>query len=217
MPVPLDEERRRVLPVVRAVRELGVPVSIDTSKPELMRESIAEGASMINDISALRAPGAMEAIAQTDAGVCLMHMQGTPMDMQQAPAYADVVAEVSAFLCERAGKLRDLGVDGARIVLDPGFGFGKSDEHNLILLNGLASIASHGYAILAGLSRKSQLGRMTGRRDPRHRIGASIAAALAAVRNGASIVRVHDVAETRDALVVWQSIESARQKGVRTR
>ncbi len=208
-PVALEEERRRVLPVLEKVAQLGVPVSVDTTKPDLMREVLVSGASMINDISALGSAAAVEVIAGSDAGVCLMHMQGDPASMQQAPSYDDVVSEVSAFLLSRARCLLDRGVSASRIAIDPGFGFGKTDQHNFELLEGLPAIASHGFAVLAGLSRKSQLGRITGRKTAKSRLGASIAASLAAVRNGASIVRVHDVAETRDALLVWQALGTA--------
>ncbi|MGD2139117.1 MAG: dihydropteroate synthase [Burkholderiales bacterium] len=208
-PVSLTEEGRRVLPVLEKVVHFGVPVSVDTTKPDLMREAIASGASIINDITALRSPGAVEAIVDSDAGVCLMHMQGEPGNMQKAPAYDDVVAEVSAFLDQRARCLLDSGVSASRIMLDPGFGFGKTHQHNLQLLHGLSAIAQGRFVVLAGLSRKSQLGRITGRTDAKSRLGSSIAAALAAVSNGASIVRVHDVAETKDALLVWQAFESS--------
>jgi dihydropteroate synthase len=205
-PVPIREERRRVLPVLEKAVELGVPVSVDTTKPALMREALDSGAAMINDISALGSAGAVDVIAGSDAGICLMHMLGDPANMQLAPSYDDVVSEVDSFLNARARCLLDKGVSAERIVIDPGFGFGKTDQHNLELLNGLPLIASHGFAVLAGLSRKSQLGRITGRDRAKSRLGASIAAALAAVRNGASIIRVHDVAETRDALLVWQAM-----------
>ncbi len=217
-PVPLEEERRRVLPVLKEAVGLGVPVSVDTTKPELMREVVDTGAAMINDISALGSPGAIDVIARSDAGICLMHMQGNPAEMQRAPNYEDVVAEVSGFLCARARCLLDRGVSAQRILIDPGFGFGKTDAHNLELLDGLPLIASQGFAVLAGLSRKSQLGRITGRERAKSRLGASIAAALAAVRNGVSIVRVHDVAETRDALLVWQAMSSKeRRNGANTK
>ncbi|UCH50001.1 MAG: dihydropteroate synthase [Betaproteobacteria bacterium] len=213
-PVLLEEERRRVLPVLEKVAQLEVPVSVDTTKPELMREVLASGASIINDITALRSAGAVDAIADSDAGVCLMHMQGEPRNMQLAPVYQDVVSEISEFLCERARCLLDRGVGASRIVLDPGFGFGKTDQHNVQLLHGLSAIGAGEYALLAGLSRKSQLGRITGRKDAKDRIGSSIAAALAAVRHGASILRVHDVADTKDALMVWQAFEmSATNSG----
>ena len=206
-PVSLEDERRRVLPVLEKLAQLDVPVSVDTTKPELMREVLAEGASMINDITALHSAGGVEVIADSDAGVCLMHMQGEPRNMQRAPVYTDVVSEVSEFLCERARCLLDKGVSASRIVLDPGFGFGKTDQHNVQLLRALSEIGAGRFALLAGLSRKSQLGRITGRKDAKDRLGSSIAAALAAVRNGASILRVHDVAETKDALRVWQAFE----------
>ena len=205
MPVSLAEERLRVMPVLDKIVGLGVPVSVDTSKPEIMREALANGASMINDIYALRDSGAMDAVAASGAGICLMHMQGRPENMQRTPDYQDVVSEVSAFLHERARRALDRGVDAARIVLDPGFGFGKTVEHNLELLHRLATIVALGFPVLVGLSRKSLLGRMTGRTDAKSRLGSSVAAALVAVRNGASIVRVHDVAETCDALLVWQA------------
>lgn len=206
-PVALDEERRRVLPVLEQAAQLGVPVSVDTTKPELMRDAIACGAAMINDITALRTPGAIDAIVDSGAGVCLMHMQGEPGTMQHSPVYHDVVAEVSDFLHERARCLLDEGVSASRIVLDPGFGFGKNHQHNLDLLHALPRIGSERFAVLVGLSRKSQLGRITGRSDAKSRLGSSIAAALAAINNGASIVRVHDVAETRDAILVWQVLQ----------
>ena len=206
-PVSLEKERRRVLPVLEKTVHLGVPVSVDTTKPALMREAIANGAAIINDITALRSPGAIDAIVDSDAGVCLMHMRGDPRTMQDSPAYADVVVEVSDFLQERARSLLDRGVSASRIVLDPGFGFGKNHQHNLDLLHALSRVGGGRFAVLAGLSRKSQLGRITGRTDAKSRLGSSIAAALAAVTNGASIVRVHDVAETRDALSVWQAFQ----------
>ena len=192
-PVPVDEERRRVMPV------------LDTRKPQIMREALAAGASMINDISALRSPGAIDAIAASDAAVCLMHMQGTPAQMQRAPVYRNVLSEVMEFLRERARCLLNKGIDSHRIVLDPGFGFGKTLEHNLQLLHRLTTIASLGFPVLVGLSRKSLLGDITGQRDAKSRLGSSVAAALLAVGNGASIVRAHDVAQTRDALQVWQA------------
>jgi dihydropteroate synthase len=209
-PVTLDEERRRVLPVLEKAVSLGVPVSVDTTKPALMREAIASGASIINDITALRSPGAIDAIVESDAGVCLMHMQGTPRTMQHSPSYDDVVTEVSGFLRERAQTLLDRGVSASRIMVDPGFGFGKNHQHNLDLLHALSHIGGGRFAVLAGLSRKSQLGRITGRTDAKSRLGSSIAAALAAIANGASIVRVHDVAETKDALLVWQALQTTR-------
>lgn len=211
-PVSLEQERQRVLPVLDKVVQLGVPVSVDTTKPELMREVIGNGAAIINDIMALRSPGAIDAIVNSNAGVCLMHMQGNPGNMQLAPTYEDVVAEVTGFLHERARCLLDRGVSASRIVLDPGFGFGKNHQHNVDLLHALSGIGAGRFAVLAGLSRKSQLGRITGRKDAKSRLGSSIAAALAAVFNGASIVRVHDVAETREALLVWQALETSKTR-----
>ncbi len=211
-PVSLEEERRRVLPVLEEVVQLGVPVSVDTTKPELMCEVIANGASIINDITALRSPGAFDAIVNSDAGVCLMHMQGNPRNMQLAPAYDDVVSEVTDFLHGRVHCLLDRGVSASRIMLDPGFGFGKNHQHNVELLHGLSTIGAGRFVVLAGLSRKSQLGRITGRDDAKSRLGSSIAAAIAAVFNGASIVRVHDVAETKDALLVWQALATGAPK-----
>jgi len=201
-PVTADDELRRVVPVIEALRELKVPLSIDTFKPQVMRAALAAGASLINDINALRTPGALEVVAGSDAGICLMHMQGTPQTMQDNPTYADVVAEVKAFLDERVGACRSAGIERNRIIIDPGFGFGKTAEHNLELLQGLDRLALGGYPVLVGLSRKSVLGKLTGRKVT-ERIAASVAAAIAAVARGASIVRVHDVAATRDALAVW--------------
>ena len=203
-PVPIEEERRRVLPVLEGMSACGVPLAVDTRKTQLMRDALAAGASMINDINALGAAGALEAVASSQAAVCLMHMRGDPRTMQDAPAYGDVVREVGEFLRERVAAAQAAGIARNRIVVDPGFGFGKTLEHNLALLRGLSGFAGLGGALLAGLSRKSMLGRLTGR-DVGERIHASIAAALIAVKNGANIVRVHDVAATRDALAVWQA------------
>ncbi|HWQ38876.1 MAG TPA: dihydropteroate synthase [Burkholderiales bacterium] len=205
-PVSLEEERRRVLPVLEPIAGLGVPVSVDTCKPELMREAIAAGAAMINDILGLRAPGALEAVAATDCAVCIMHMQGEPRTMQAAPFYHDVVREVADFLAARARAAQAAGVARSRIVIDPGFGFGKTVEHNLALLRELPRLTALGYPVLAGLSRKSLLGRIVGR-AVEERMPASVAAALLAVQRGAAIVRVHDVAPTRDALLVWRALE----------
>ncbi len=204
-PVPVAEERRRILPVLESLSDCGVPVAVDTRKPQLMREALAAGASMINDTNALGAAGALEAVAASDAAVCLMHMRGDPHTMQDAPAYDDVVREVRDFLRGRVAAAENAGIARARIVVDPGFGFGKTLEHNLALLRGLSVFAGLGGALLAGLSRKSMLGRLTGR-DVGERVHASVAAALAAVKNGAHIVRVHDVAATRDALAVWNAV-----------
>jgi len=199
--VPAEEELERVLPVIRALRDGSVPVAVDTVKPEVMRAAITEGASMINDIRALRETGALDAVAASDAAVCLMHMQGEPRSMQAVPRYHNVVDEVKAFLRDRAAAATAAGLVKERIVIDPGFGFGKTAEHNLDLLRSLAEFKTLGYPVLAGLSRKSTLGQITGR-PANERMPASIAAALLAVERGASIVRVHDVAATRDALAV---------------
>jgi dihydropteroate synthase len=203
--VTLAEERRRVLPVAEALARDGRVVSVDTQKPELMREALAAGAVMVNDINAFRAPGTIDAVAGTGAAVCVMHMQGTPRTMQADPHYTDVVAEVRGFLTERVAALRAAGIAPERIVVDPGFGFGKTQEHNLELLRRLDRFRGLGAAVLAGLSRKSMLGRITGR-DAGDRVFASAAAALIAVQRGARIVRVHDVAATRDTLAVWKAV-----------
>jgi dihydropteroate synthase len=205
--VALDEERRRVLPVLESLRDCGVPLSVDTQKPELMHEAIAAGASMVNDVNALRAAGSLPAIAGTHAAVCLMHMRGNPQTMQVDPRYDDVVAEVRAFLAERIGTAERSGVTRERIVIDPGFGFGKSFEHNLALLRALGDIVALGVPVLVGLSRKSMLGRIIGR-DAGGRVFASVAAALIAVQKGARILRVHDVAATRDALAVLSRVSA---------
>jgi dihydropteroate synthase len=205
-PVALEDERRRVMPVLERVVGLGVPVSVDTCKPELMREAVAAGAAMINDINGLRAPGALEAAAAGDAAVCVMHMQGEPGTMQRAPAYGDVVSEVREFLFARAQALLGLGVARGRIVLDPGFGFGKTAQHSLELLRRLPALVECGFPVLVGLSRKSVLGRITGR-PVDARLCASVAAAMLAAQRGASILRVHDVAATRDALLVQRAVQ----------
>jgi len=205
-PVSATEERKRILPVVEALRE--VPVSVDTRRPEVMQAALAAGASMINDIEALGAPGAMEAVAKSGCGICLMHMQGEPGTMQADPRYGDVVREVKEFLagriaaCEKAGIVRD------RIVADPGFGFGKTAEHNLPLLKHLPEFAGLGVPILAGWSRKSSLGRVTGR-ETGERLAGGLAAALLALLGGARILRVHDVKETRDAVLMFEAWRKA--------
>ena len=207
---PVDEagELARVIPVIDELAREGALVSVDTMKPAVMRAAVAAGAAMINDVNALRLPGALEAAASTDAAVCLMHMQGEPRTMQDAPSYDDVVAEVRDFLVERAQSCEAVGIARDRIVLDPGFGFGKTLVHNLALVRALPELVATGYPVLAGLSRKSSLGTITGRPDG-ERLAASLAAALAAVARGASIVRVHDVRETVDALKVWTAVQGA--------
>jgi dihydropteroate synthase len=201
----LEEELARVLPVLRHAVQLGVPVSVDTSRPEVMSAALALGADIVNDVRALQRPGALEAVAAHPcAGVCLMHMQGEPGSMQAAPAYADVVAEVGAFLAARLAATRAAGIADARVVLDPGIGFGKSPAHNLALLSRQRELSAPGRPLLIGWSRKSTLGALTGRAVG-DRLAASIAAALAAAERGAAVVRVHDVAATVDALRVWRA------------
>lgn len=204
---PEDEELRRLLPVLREIVDWGVPLSVDTYKPAVMRAALDAGAAMINDISALRHHGALAAVAGSDCAICLMHMQGEPGTMQVAPHYNDVVREVRGFLAERVACCRAAGIDASRIVLDPGFGFGKSQEHNLALLRSLTATASDDLPLLVGVSRKSMLGTITGQPVDR-RVAASIAAAVLAARNGAKILRVHDVEETRDALAVLAALET---------
>ena len=199
------EELRRVLPVVRHAVGLGVPVSVDTSRPEVIEAALAAGADIINDVRALQWPGALAAVAaHGSAGVCLMHMQGQPATMQQAPSYHNVLAEVQAFLAGRLAQVRAAGIDARRIVLDPGYGFGKTLDHNLQLFRGQASLLALGQPLLVGWSRKGTLGQITGR-PAGERLVASVAAALAALQHGARIVRVHDVAATVDAVKVWQA------------
>jgi len=206
IPATLDEELERLLHVLDALADCPIPISVDTYKPEVMRAAIDHGASMINDIYAMRRPGAIDAVAAGDCAVCLMHMQGEPLTMQQNPGYVDVVGEVRAFLSERVEALVARGVDRKRIVLDPGFGFGKTLEHNLEMLRCLPEFLVDGLPVLAGISRKSMLGVITGR-PVGQRLSASVAAALLAAQRGARILRVHDVAETRDALAVWQALQ----------
>jgi dihydropteroate synthase len=209
-PVPLEEERRRVLPVLERVVDLGVPISVDTCKPEMMRAALDAGASMINDVFAFRAQGALQAVAGSDCAVCFMHMQGEPRTMQTDPSYQDVVREVAQFLEKRSEAALAAGVARDRIVIDPGFGFGKTKEHNLALLRNLRELSALGYPVLAGLSRKSLFGRIVGRAVA-ERMPASVAGALLAAQRGAAIVRVHDVAPTRDALTVWRAVEDSIQ------
>jgi dihydropteroate synthase len=201
-----DEELERVMPVIEGMRRnLDVPVSIDTGKPGVMRAAVAAGASMINDVYALRLPGALAAAAELGRPVCLMHMQGEPRTMQNEPHYADVVAEVTQFLGRRVAECVQAGIDRARIVVDPGFGFGKSPAHNVELLGNLRAIVAIGCPVLIGLSRKATLGVLTGR-DVESRLPASLAAAVLGVMQGAQIVRAHDVAATVDALVVTRAV-----------
>lgn len=204
-PVSAEEEWARVAPVLQGALRLGCPVSLDTTKTALMQRALDLGVDIVNDINALRAPGAEAAVSRhPNCGICLMHMQGEPQSMQAAPSYVDVVAEVGGYLGDRAARLRALGVSADRIVLDPGIGFGKTVEHNFELLRRQAQLLGLGYPLLAGWSRKSSLGTVTGRAAG-ERLVASVAAALAAVQRGAAVVRVHDVAATVDALKVWRA------------
>lgn len=205
--VPVDDELRRILPVIEALSAGTCPVSVDTVKPAVMRAALAAGASIVNDVSGLREAGALEAVAASGAGVCVMHMQGTPRTMQRDPRYEDVVAEVRAFLAGRVAALVDAGVERARIAIDPGIGFGKTLEHNLALLRALPALHELGCAVLVGLSRKSMLGAITGRATD-ERLAASLAGALWCAARGADIIRVHDVRETRDALRVWRALQA---------
>ena len=205
-PVAEGDELARVMPLVEELAAEGVAVAVDTRKPAVMRAVIAAGAAMINDIGALTAVGAMEVCAASNAGVCVMHMQGEPQTMQIAPVYGDVVAEVRDFLVARASACESAGIASERIVIDPGFGFGKTLAHNLALLRSIGTLAATGYPVLAGLSRKASFGEITGRKVD-ERLATSLAAALAAVARGAAIVRVHDVRETVDALKMWCAAE----------
>jgi dihydropteroate synthase len=206
--VPLKDELARVIPVVRALVSLGVPISVDTVKPEVMEEAIAAGAAIINDINALREPGAIEVVAQSDAGVCLMHMQGQPRTMQQEPVYRNVAEEVESFLRQQLAVVMQAGVAAERICLDPGFGFGKTLEHNLQLFRDLPQLCHKGFPVLVGVSRKTMIGAVTGR-AVNARMVASAAAAMLAAQKGAAVLRVHDVAATRDALAMWAAIDCA--------
>jgi dihydropteroate synthase len=205
-PVTAQIEIERLLPVIEALHDCGVALSVDTVKPEVMRAVLAAGADMINDINALRAPGAMELVAASRAAVGLMHMQGEPRTMQENPHYADVVVEVVAFLAERVAVAEAAGIALNRIAVDPGFGFGKTLEHNIELLRRLDELVVPGLPLLVGMSRKSMLGLITGRAAP-DRVHAGIAAHVLAVLRGARILRVHDVAATRDAIAVLQAVE----------
>ncbi|PMS33314.1 dihydropteroate synthase [Trinickia symbiotica] len=216
-PVSLEEELARVIPIVEALRDAGVPLSVDTYKPEVMRAALAAGADLINDVWGFRRPGAIDAVRDSQCGLCVMHMLGEPQTMQRGkPEYDDVVADVRAFLTERVETLAREGVARNRISVDPGFGFGKSTiEHNYALLAHLAETAPRvpagvaPYPILAGMSRKSMFGKVTGRATPRENVAASVAGAVLAAERGAAIIRVHDVAETVDALKVWKAVRDA--------
>ena len=204
-PVSEKEELDRLLPVLRQLRGIDRPISIDTRRPAVMRAVLEAGASMINDVEALAAPGALQAVAASGCGICLMHKKGEPATMQQDPHYDDVVAEVKSFLFERIAISTAAGIAADRLVVDPGFGFGKTAEHNLILLGKLRELSD--LPILVGLSRKSTLGKLTGR-PVGERLAGSLAMVLLALQAGAKILRVHDVRETRDVLAVWQAYKN---------
>lgn len=207
--ITVEEEMRRVVPVIEALaRETALPISIDTSKPEVMRAAVASGAGLINDVYALRRQGALDAAAELRVPVVLMHMQGEPRSMQDAPHYDDVVGDVHRFLAERIFAAEMAGIAKKNLLIDPGFGFGKDTSHNLALLARLERFVELGVPVLAGLSRKRSLGELTGRGAPSERVAASVAAHLIAVQRGARIVRVHDVAETVDALKIWCAVEA---------
>ena len=219
-PVPLDEELERVIPLIEQLSAANVPLSIDTYKPEVMRHAVAAGADLVNDIWGFRMPGAIDAVRSSDCGLCVMHMLGEPQTMQVGtPDYTDVVSEVRAFLAARVAELEAAGVARARISVDPGFGFGKAVvEHNYALLAHLADTAPRvpqgaaPYPVLAGLSRKSMLGALVNRPAP-ERVAASVAAAVCAAERGAAIIRVHDVAQTVDALKIWAAVRDAARSG----
>ena len=205
--VSASDEIERVIPVVRALRDIGVPLSVDTSKAEVMRAALEAGADMINDVYGFRQPGAVDAVAASSCGLCIMHMKGKPRTMQDAPVYDDLLSEVEGFLVGQSGILSQAGVDPRRVVFDPGFGFGKTVAQNYALLDGLGRLTAGDVPVLVGLSRKSMIGHMTGRQAP-DRLAGSLAAMLGCVARGAAIVRVHDVAPAVDALKVWRAIES---------
>lgn len=206
-PVGLQEELDRVLPVIEALKDCGVPLSIDTYKSETMRQALNAGVDCVNDIWALRQTGAVDAVLESqNCGIVLMHMQRDPLTMQFNPEYINVIAEVKQFLKDQADLLISSGIANDRIAIDPGFGFGKSLEHNLNMLTNFAEFSSLGFPVLAGISRKSMIGKITGK-DTNDRVAPSIAAAIMAADRGAAIVRVHDVAETVDALKLWEAIQ----------
>ena len=210
-PVTVDQELERVIPVIRAIRqESTIPISIDTSKAEVMRAAVTAGADMVNDVNALQAPGAVETCAELAVPVCLMHMQGEPRTMQRRPQYDDVVRDVADFLRRRSRICIDAGIDGNKIVLDPGFGFGKTLQHNLDLLNGLASICGLELPVLVGISRKSMLGTVLNK-PVNERLFGGIAAAVIAHTKGARLFRVHDVAPSRDALAVCDALQQEQR------
>ena len=207
--VSAEEEIRRVVPVLEQLAaRTTVPLAIDTSKPEVMRAAVAAGAGMINDVYALRRDGAMDAAAELGVAVCLMHMLGEPRSMQDDPHYDDVVGDVHRFLTDRLFACELSGIDKRKVMVDPGFGFGKTLEHNLALLRALERFSNLGSGVYVGLSRKSMIGTLTGRKTPAERAAGSVAAAVIAVQRGARLVRVHDVAATVDALAVWHAVQA---------
>jgi dihydropteroate synthase len=208
-PVSVQQELDRVLPVIEGLRDCAVPISIDTFKPDVMRQALLAGASMINDINALQDEAAMKVVATSCAGVCLMHKQGNPQTMQSQPQYLDVVGEVIEFLHARICAAEKAGIAHGRIAIDPGFGFGKTVAHNIALLRELNKFTRLGVPVLAGLSRKSMLGVLTGQ-DADQRMPASVAAALIAVQRGANIIRVHDVRATVDTLKIWEAVRGEK-------
>ncbi len=210
--VTAKEELNRVIPVIEALSgEIKIPISIDTSKPEVMEQAVASGASIINDVNALRAEGAIEMASKLKSDVCLMHMQGIPRTMQDNPSYDDVVEDIKSFFKKRIEACELAGIELSSITLDPGFGFGKNLGHNIALLKNLSEFNEFGVSILAGLSRKSMIGTLLGDKDVDSRMIGSVTAALIAVENGANIIRAHDVEETNDALKVWQQIKNFRE------
>lgn len=206
--VDVQEEIDRVVPVIEALVQFGVPLSVDTVKPAVMRESIRVGADMINDIAAFQAEGAVDVVKEATVALCVMHMKGQPDTMQRAPRYDDVFTEVAGFLADRVHSLVDAGVSSDRILVDPGFGFGKTVDHNFTLLKDLSRLGELGYPVLVGMSRKSMLGAVTGR-GISDRVVSGAVAAIVALQNGAKIVRTHDVAATRDAVRIWSALEAA--------
>ena len=209
-PLPLDEELKRVIPLIYALRDCGKPISIDTYKPEVMREAIIAGADMINDIRGFASAEARAVVADSDVGLCVMHMQKSPELMQQQPSYQNVTQEVIAFLREHCEQLTAAGVEKNRLSIDPGFGFGKTLEHNIELLQNIGLMQEElGLPVLAGISRKTMIGNITGKPVER-RMAGSLAAALAAMAQGARIVRVHEVSETVDAIRVWQAVHTSK-------
>ncbi|MEO1939795.1 dihydropteroate synthase [Candidatus Thioglobus sp.] len=206
-PVSTNDEIDRVIPIIEALHHsIDVPISIDTSKPEVMKLAVEAGASMINDVCALSADDALEAAALLNVNVCLMHMQGSPRTMQNSPVYGNVIDDIKQFFDNRIKACIDAGITEGKIILDPGFGFGKNLNHNLEILKRLSEFKSFGLPILAGISRKSMIGSLLNDRNVDGRVSGSVTAAIIAIENGANIVRVHDVLETKDALMVWQSV-----------